>query len=334
MLQTMVKTILLLFCMIPNPYLWSQTTSQKITAAFTQFEKDAQLVNAIASLFVIDATTGAVVFDKNSRVGLATASTLKVITSVSAYELLGKNFRYKTEFGYTGNSEKGNVSGALYIKPSGDPTFGSWRWNETKETTTMKRIMNSIRYKGLKSYNGLIINDDLWSSETIHDGWVWQDIGNYYGANATGLNWRENQYDLVLKSGKNIGDAVEVLNTKPLLYNYSFSSGATAAAKGTGDNANIYFVTGAPALIVRGTIPVDEKNFIISGAMPSPPNQFIATLEDTLAKSGIKKNSKENGALTGNKRKDAESFTLLHTEISPPLDSIIYWFNRRSIHLW
>ena len=26
-----------------------------------------------------------------------------------------------------------------------------------------------------------------------------QDIGNYYGAGATGINWCENQYDLILK---------------------------------------------------------------------------------------------------------------------------------------
>ena len=53
----------------------------------------------LASLYVIDAKTGKVVFDKNSQIGLAPASTQKIITSVTAFELLGKDYRYKTELG-------------------------------------------------------------------------------------------------------------------------------------------------------------------------------------------------------------------------------------------
>jgi serine-type D-Ala-D-Ala carboxypeptidase/endopeptidase (penicillin-binding protein 4) len=50
---------------------YAQTINQHLQKAFQQFEKDAQLKYAISSLYVIDATTGKVVFDKNSRIGLA-----------------------------------------------------------------------------------------------------------------------------------------------------------------------------------------------------------------------------------------------------------------------
>src|SRR6188472_2912648 len=79
-----------------------QTINQKIQKVFQQFEKDSQLKYAASSLYVINAKTGKVVYDKNSRMGLAPASTLKVVTSVTAFELLGKDYRYKTEFGYLG----------------------------------------------------------------------------------------------------------------------------------------------------------------------------------------------------------------------------------------
>ncbi|MES2881575.1 MAG: D-alanyl-D-alanine carboxypeptidase, partial [Bacteroidota bacterium] len=78
----------------------AQTVTIKLQKAFTNFEKDEQLSNAIASLYVIEAKTGKVVFEKNGRVGLAPASTQKIITAATAYQLLGKEFRYKTEFGY------------------------------------------------------------------------------------------------------------------------------------------------------------------------------------------------------------------------------------------
>jgi D-alanyl-D-alanine carboxypeptidase/D-alanyl-D-alanine-endopeptidase (penicillin-binding protein 4) len=75
-----------------------QTTAQQLQKAYSLFEKDEQLKHAISSLYVIDAKTGEVVFDKNAQLGLAPASTQKIITSVTAFELLGKDFRQKPDF--------------------------------------------------------------------------------------------------------------------------------------------------------------------------------------------------------------------------------------------
>ena len=88
-----------------------------------------QFKHAIISLYVVDTKTGKVVFDKNSQVGLAPASCLKVVTSAAAFELLGKDYRYKTDIGYDGNIEGNTLNGNLFITASGDPTLGSWRWN-------------------------------------------------------------------------------------------------------------------------------------------------------------------------------------------------------------
>src|SRR4026209_876611 len=86
---------------------YAQTLTQKLQKAFTVFEKDSQLKHAISSLYVIDANTGQVIFDKNSQIGVAPASTQKIITSVTAFELLGKDYRYKTELGLTTRLENG-----------------------------------------------------------------------------------------------------------------------------------------------------------------------------------------------------------------------------------
>src|SRR6185503_12454539 len=126
---------------------FSQTMNQKLQKAFALFEKDSQLKHAISSLYVIDANTGQVVFDKNSQTGLAPASTQKIITSVTAFELLGKDYRYKTDF-YL--SEKVGSNSIIYIEPSGDPTLGSWRWEQTKEANVLHRITEAIRKQGRK----------------------------------------------------------------------------------------------------------------------------------------------------------------------------------------
>src|SRR5687768_10244500 len=74
---------LLVFCFMMPAVHNAQTIEQKLQKAFQQFEKDTQLRHAISSLYVIDAKTGEVVFNRNSQIGLAPASTQKIITSVT-----------------------------------------------------------------------------------------------------------------------------------------------------------------------------------------------------------------------------------------------------------
>lgn len=61
------------------------------------WETDPQFQNAILSLYVTNSKTGELVFENNSRVGLAPASCLKVVTSVTAFELLEKDLLIKQD---------------------------------------------------------------------------------------------------------------------------------------------------------------------------------------------------------------------------------------------
>jgi serine-type D-Ala-D-Ala carboxypeptidase/endopeptidase (penicillin-binding protein 4) len=321
---SMKKIVLIFHVLLFTFYLQAQTVTQKLQKAFAAFEKDPQLKHAISSLYVIDANTGQVVFDKNSQIGLAPASTQKVITSVAAFELLGKDYRYKTQFGYIGKIINGTLQGDFYLKASGDPTLGSWRWKNTTDTFFYKRISESIDKKNIKSYNDIVI-DVAWNSEVIPDGWIWQDIGNYYGAGASPFTWRENQFDIVLRSGDKIGDPVTIVTTRPRSYP-DLKSFATSAAKGTGDNAYVYYPLEDVKGVIRGTIPVNEKEFVISASNPHSQNQFQHRFNTELMPGlQIQQIHYEDQSL---------DTTILFTHYSPSLDSIIYWFNKKSVNLY
>ena len=315
-----------------------QTTSQKLQRSFQQFEKDAQLKYATSSLYVINAKTGKVVFDKNSRVGLAPASTLKVITSVTAFELLGKDYRYKTELGYVGKKEDSSINGNMILIGNGDPTFGSWRWETTKPEIILHEFANALYAEGIKSFRGScdMATGDF-ETQNFPDGWIWQDLGNYYGAGPSALNWRENQFDIFLASGSKIGDSVRVVGTKPLIDGFPVLSEAKSAAKGSGDNSFVYLPIGGNQIIVRGTIPSNEKKFTISASIPNPEKQIMTELRDNLALRRIAFGG--NGAGEARAQRSAKIRTnpllkIIYEHYSPTLDSIIYWFNKKSINLY
>ena len=320
-----------LFLIISGSCTHAQNVSQKIAEAFTRFMKDSQMSNASVSLYVIDAKNDQVVFDRNSALGLAPASTQKIITSTAAYELLGNDFRYRTRFSYEGTIKNGNLDGDICITGSGDPTLGSWRWKETNERDVVSGIVTAIQRSGIRSLHQIVLDSTGWQDEKIPDGWIWQDAGNYYGAGAQKLNWRENQYELILASGDQIGDSVKITGAMPALRGYHFVSYATAAAKGSGDNSYIYLPLNSKEIRVRGTIPVGEHHFAISGSMPWAGDQFIQTLADSMAKRNITiESSMQRDALIPNKFNKNEFYLIQ----SPVMDSMMYWFLQKSINLY
>ena len=251
-------------------------------------EKDNQFKHAIISLYVVDSKTGKVIFDKNSQMGLAPASCLKVVTSAAAFELLGKDYRYKTDIGYDGSIEDGKLNGNLFIKALGDPTLGSWRWYATKEDTIRQKLISILQEKKITTITGdLIIDDSRWETQATPRGWTWDDIGNYYGAGARGLNWHENQYDLILKPGKKEGDPVEIVGTEPELQVSVLINELTTGKPGSGDKSVIYLPEDGLIGFVRGTVAAGTNNFTVSGSMPNASISFTYEVEKLLKNNNI-----------------------------------------------
>ena len=314
----------------------AQTVTQKLQKAFLQFESDSQLKHAISSLYVIDGKTGQVIFDKNSQVGLAPASTQKIITSVTAFELLGKDYRYKTEFWWNKSTPNYSKSQYIEVKQVCDPTFGSDRFENTMPSVIIEKFAEAC------SANKIPITDiaisrfnNKFELQKIPDGWIFQDIGNYYGAGVAGFNWRENQSDILLKAGKFIGDDVKVARVDTLMAAGYIDNQLKTGKANSGDQAYYYFNYGNSSVsypILKGTIPLGEDNFKISIAVANPFSYFVNELvkNKLVGKAYANSNSFDISSIW----QPAKSDINIYSHYSPSLDSIIYWFNKKSINLY
>src|SRR6478735_6132286 len=94
----------------------AQTLQQNLQKAFGRLQQDSQCRYASVSLTVLDAKTGEVVFTANPDMGLAPGSTLITVTSITAFNVLGKDYQYQTQLGYTGAiSADGTLTGDVII---------------------------------------------------------------------------------------------------------------------------------------------------------------------------------------------------------------------------
>ncbi|QEM05141.1 D-alanyl-D-alanine carboxypeptidase/D-alanyl-D-alanine-endopeptidase [Mucilaginibacter rubeus] len=315
----------------------AQTLQQKISNAFGRLQADSQCNYASVSLTVLDAKTGEQVFSGNPNMGLATASTLKTITSITAFNILGPDFQYQTQLGYTGEiGADGTLTGDIIIKGAGDPTLGSWRYEQTKEGHVLAVMANALQKAGVKKVNGRIIGDDsIFGTQSIPEGWIWQDIGNYYGAGTSGLCWRENQFDIKLRTGA-VGSPVGISRTVPLMPYLSFKSELANGSAGSGDNAYAFLPVGSKVIYLRGTYAIDQDKKSISAAIPDAAYDAALRLNDTLRSLGIIIGNEPESATT----LSAKNLPLpiiaknLVTISSPTLSKIVYWLNQKSINLY
>lgn len=317
-----MKKFCLMLCFIALVHAaQAQQRLNKLRTEVEQLVKDSQLRHGQLSFVVLDAKSGSTLFQYNAQTGLAPASTQKIFTAIAAFDLLGPEYRYSTSF-----SVDTSGSGSLFISPSGDPTFGSDRWSATSETAIISGIKAGLRTANVPLRAGMSVHfTSLNSTKLVPEGWIWQDIGNYYGAGAQDFNWRENQFDIFFKTGTAVGDHVAVSGVNPAyLDSLQFNVDALkTAAKGSGDNGYVYFdVWKNNGFNVAGTLPAGEERFPLSAAHPDPKLYF----QQMLRANGI-------NIIKGTVQPHGNNVPL-YTHLSPRLDSIVYWFLQRSINLY
>jgi D-alanyl-D-alanine carboxypeptidase/D-alanyl-D-alanine-endopeptidase (penicillin-binding protein 4) len=332
-----IPYLLIVSFLLVNTYTQAQTLKQDLQTAFNRLQQDTQCRYASISLTVIDAATGQTVFTANPNMGLAPASTLKTVTSITAFNLLGADFKFETQLGYTGTIDAtGTLNGDIIIKGGGDPTLGSPRYPAQKEAAVLARMIAALQQAGIKQINGRVIGDDsIFDTQAIPDGWIWQDLGNYYGAGASGLCWRENIFDIHYETGT-VGSPVKITRSVPAMPYFDFKSEVTTSAAGSGDKSYAYLPVGNKSMYIRGSYATDKAKKSISVALPDPAFDAAWRLTDTLKRLGISVSREPESiiTLTAKAQQAPTLGTTLTTLSSPELSKIVYWLNKESINLY
>ena len=310
----------------------AQNVSEKLKIAFHKFATDEQLKYASVSFSVLNAANSELLFGSNQNTGVAPASTLKTITSATALALLGEDYTFKTDVSYSGTIENGILNGDVIIRGSGDPTLGSERWESTKKNQVLNKILFALQQKGVQQIKGEIIADDSeWDSQSLPIGWIWQDIGNYYGAGTSALTWGENQFELTFKPGKSVGSAVQINNQGLVFPFLNFMNELTTGSNGSGDQVYAYSAPYTSTIYLRGTYGIDLRKEI-GLSLPDPALAMAYEVAEFLKKNNVKVENFTTARVLG---KNIPSLAIpLVTLNSPPLKEIIYWFNQKSINLY
>lgn len=311
----------------------SQPLKEKLAKAMRLLESDPQMQHAMIGFCVVDRLTGKLIFEKNAHVGLTAASTQKIITSAAAFEILGKEYRYKTVFRMKRNSFSDN-NPDLEIESAGDPTFGSSRFNSTIDSIILKNFLNEFNKKVSGKFSGNLIINDFKFGQPLPRGYIWEDIGNYYGAGSYQLNWKENQFELFFNS--TMARNTQVVRVVPAQPHIEFRNLVEADPTTKGDEIYVFCPPESLIAYLEGKMPVNKKDFKVGAAMADPARTFGEQLKKIGERKLFINNTIINRRTSLSSISDTTHFIYdsIYTHFSPPLDSINYHFMQKSINLY
>ncbi len=167
--------------------------------------------NARWGVFVVSLKDGRVLVAREAQKLFNPASAQKILTSVVALDKLGADFRWKTSVYGKNEITDGILDGDLTLYGNGAPDF---------DAEGVGRLVAQIKAKGLREVKGDIVGDEsFFKGDKLGDGWTWNEIQWYYGAEASALSVNRNLAKITLQNGKpnSSSDFVEVSGeTKPV----------------------------------------------------------------------------------------------------------------------
>lgn len=290
------------------------------------------MIHALATIKIMNAEDATTVFEYNPSKSLMPASIQKLITTAAAVELLGPEYHFTTRLGYTGSldNKSGHLTGNIIIKGGGDPALGSACFKD-HYGDFMNSWINEIRRLGIKKVEGKVIADDSrYDFQPVPAKWLWEDLGNYYGAGAYGLSAFDNMYEIHFRTSEE-GSIPLIIKFVPEICRQEYSSFLTAS--GNTDKGYIFAAPYNNHGWIDGTIPSDREDFILKAAVTDPPLLIAEIFDSMLDSAGITISGDPSTVRLEKSISDTGMKNIAEV-YSPPLKDIIEAVNHESINFF
>ena len=142
---------------------WPQRLQQRLDHLMA----DRLLQTSQAAVMVYDLTVDSVLYARHEQQTMRPASTMKLLTAVTALDQLGSNYQFRTRLGYSGQLAGRTLTGNVVCTGGMDPAFNS---------DDLNAFVESLRRLGVDTICGRLVADKS-MKDTLKwgEGWCWDD---------------------------------------------------------------------------------------------------------------------------------------------------------------
>jgi D-alanyl-D-alanine carboxypeptidase/D-alanyl-D-alanine-endopeptidase (penicillin-binding protein 4) len=252
-----------------------------VQSSFNDWLADPALAGASVGFCLLNENGGIEFASPLAWNALCPASSLKTVTTAAALELLGPEFRFETRLsGTSALGKNGVLDGDLVCFGHGDPTLAS---------SDLETLADEWVNAGLKQLNGkVLVTDSDNSAPPVSDHWNWGDIGNAYGVGAFRLNVDHNRISVRFDPGQQEGSPATIVEKPATTVDTRWLNQVVTGPSGSGDQVVIYSEPFGRRITLRGSVPLGEAGFRVSGALPDPPARAVEIVKARLQRAGVR----------------------------------------------
>ena len=142
---------------------WPQCMQQRLDSLVA----DPLLEQTQLGLMVYDLSVDSAIYRYGSRQTLRPASTMKLVTAITALDLLGRDYHLRTSLLYQGKVKGHTLVGDVFLVGGMDPLF---------DETDMRVFVETLRRMEVDTISGRIVCDTSFKEENLlGEGWCWDD---------------------------------------------------------------------------------------------------------------------------------------------------------------
>ncbi len=321
MKKTILSCFFLYLCCLSSP-LYAQSSQ----AIVDQWVTQPTIQYANVGIQIRNLHSGKILAEHRPNSVIPPASTMKLITSASAMELLGADFRFSTYIETNGTITDGVLHGNIYIRGTGDPSLGSQR---VGDQNFLYKWVRALRQQGIREIHGKVIADvSFFDGDAVNPQWIWEDIGNYYAPGIFALSYLDNTMNVQLRSAA-IGSVAEVVKTIPYVPDITFEN-HIRCTEITYDGAFVHGVPYSNKRYLVGSVPSNRGIFGVRGDLPNPGLLLAQHFTMRLNEAGMI--VKEAASYMTESQYPAR--TLLYEHRSEPLSELLKEVNQESNNLY
>jgi D-alanyl-D-alanine carboxypeptidase/D-alanyl-D-alanine-endopeptidase (penicillin-binding protein 4) len=304
-----------------------------LARAIDRVLEDKDAGRARWGVFVMKQKDGRVLYSRDADKLFAPASNMKVYTTAVALDLLGADYRWRTSvYANKQPDASGVVDGDLTLYGRGAPDLMS---RANGDAPSLTHLADQVYQAGVREVRGNIIGDNSYfRGDLFGEGWQWNDIQWYFGAEPSALSIDENSVEITIAPAKQGGNASVVINpnSSPVHLTNTTKTGERD------DPTSLGIVRDLSSNEVRvwGDFPVNGHAFSASLSVHDPASWAANLFRQALISRGVK--------VTGEARSrdfraniaafdPQKSFEVAHDE-SEPMGKIVHRTNKESNNLF
>jgi D-alanyl-D-alanine carboxypeptidase/D-alanyl-D-alanine-endopeptidase (penicillin-binding protein 4) len=305
---------------------------ETIQTKIAQFLKRPGVRSVQWGIQVLDPATSEVLVEVNPDKTFLPASVLKVVTTSTALERLGPDFKYRTGVYTNGAVEPdGTVKEDLILVGRGDPNLMD-PYGELFEKPALLELAEKLKDLGIRKVEGKVIGDDSYfDSNSYGMGWTSKDLKSLYGAPINALSINNNVVWVQARPTKyNRPVSIEL---EPRTSYFHIRNLGITGSRRSRRTLYVRLNPGTNTLVVSGVLPSTQTHsqYVVLGK----PAEATATLfKEELQRNQIAVLGRVCATHNGDFPQEVkQGWRLLAEHQSPPLIRALEIINKRSQNL-